>query len=352
MATNVAKDVTATDTWQAKTEERKAIAEDVKRAAYEIRALLEPVTGEHTLACYKVGAKVRDLDKRYGRKTIGKLAQELDLAGSTLRKYARVAEIWTEDEFTKLATQKKNKGGLLGVWEFHQLARVIDASARERLRVQALEESWSVRDLKQEVTKQIGNLSAATERPTNVQERAHAAAGTAVDALSAIIMNKQARLTELAHLREVLAELGEIPEALASSLREALACARALRNAYQETEQLLEAVLQSPVVEQAGEISPSVWRDVPAAHEVVRGEVGRPVARLAVVGEQPHGDSLEIGGDVLPVRARARDGPEDRRDVARRPGWETPVREQFPEHDPDRVQIGPAVEFPAFTLLG
>lgn len=239
-------DVTATDTRQAKTEERKAIAEAVKRAACEIRALLDPVTGKHTLACYKVGAKVRDLDKTYGRNTIDKLAQELDLDGSTLRKYARVAETWTEDEFTKLATQKKNKGGSLGVWELHELTRVIDAGSRERLRVQALEESWSVRDLKKEVTKQIGNLSPATERPTNVQAPAHAPAGTAVEALSAIIMNKQARLTELAHLRDVLAERGEIPETLAICLREALACARALRNAYAETEQLLEAALQLP----------------------------------------------------------------------------------------------------------
>jgi len=74
MAANVAKDVTATDTRQAKTEEQKAITEAVKRAADEIRALLDPVTEKHTLACYKMargfdgarrcsGAETRGVDR-------------------------------------------------------------------------------------------------------------------------------------------------------------------------------------------------------------------------------------------------------------------------------------------------
>jgi hypothetical protein len=45
-------------------------------------------------------------------------------------------------------------------------------------------------------------------------------------------------------------------------------------------------------IEEADEISPSVPRDILATHEIVSGEPGRPVALLAVVGEEPHGDRL------------------------------------------------------------
>ena len=76
----------------------------------------------------------------------------------------------------------------------------------------------------------------------------------------------------------------------------------------------------------------------------------RPVALLAIVRQEPHGDSREIGRDALPVLARAREGPEDIRDVVRRPGWELPMREELPEHDPDHVQSGPTVELLAMKL--
>jgi hypothetical protein len=67
---------------------------------------------------------------------------------------------------------------------------------------------------------------------------------------------------------------------------------------------------------QSDELPPAVARRVLAAHEVVRGELGRPVTVRSLEGEQPH------------------------------------AREDLPEHDPDRVQIGPAVELFAARLLG
>jgi hypothetical protein len=108
-------------------------------------------------------------------------------------------------------------------------------------------------------------------------------------------------------------------------------------------------------IEETGKLCPSVAWGVLAAQEVVRREPGRPVTLVAVVGEQPHDDGFEIGRDALPVLAGAPDGREaDRRSdiAAQQSGAEPLMREELPEHDPDRVQIGPAIELLPASLLG
>ncbi len=94
------------------------------------------------------------------------------------------------------------------------------------------------------------------------------------------------------------------------------------------------------LVEEADEISASVPRGVLAAPEVSRHESGGRVPLVAVVGEEPHRDGLEIGQD-RPVLARATDSRKGdcRREVAGKPGAQPPRRKELPEHDPHRVPI-------------
>ena len=83
-------------------------------------------------------------------------------------------------------------------------------------------------------------------------------------------------------------------------------------------------------------------------------EFGRLVALLAVIGEKSHRDGLEIGRNALLIFARTPDSMEgDRRsDLAGQTSSKPVESEELPEHDPDRVQIGPAIEPFTPCLLG
>src|SRR5512140_2795097 len=119
-------------------------------------------------------------------------------------------------------------------------------------------------------------------------------------------------------------------------------------------ERTLPVSAREALVEKPEELGPSVASCVLAAHEVVRRDLSRPVAFRPVIGEEPHGDGLEIGWNALPVLARAPDGLERGRrfGIARQPRATPLEPEELPEHAPDRVQIGPRIELLATRLLG
>lgn len=224
--------------------------QDVKKAAGEIHALLGPSTGQHNMACYHVGAKVRDLNTKYGDNTVGKLAFEVGLDRTTLEAYARVAGTWSEGEFEAMATAKSGDVPL-GIWHFHALsAKALDKSARDQLCQQAIDKKLSVKKLKKVIAKQVGDAQRLALDVADTPEPEPASPAVAmVEVLNAILTNKQARLDEHTRLRDALEQLGEPSEALSVHLRQALESINAVRQAVDETARLLEATLQRrPVV--------------------------------------------------------------------------------------------------------
>jgi hypothetical protein len=89
--------------------------------------------------------EVRD-SGQYGTRTMENLAAVAGRDASTIRAYAKVAEFWPDEQQFRNAVTGDGKS--LSLSHVVELTREKDADRRQRLASQALQENWSVRQLK------------------------------------------------------------------------------------------------------------------------------------------------------------------------------------------------------------
>ena len=100
---------------------------------------------------YQVAMIVRAVksESRYGKKGMKRLEETLEVDGSTLYRYAQVADAWSEEELNAIVTRRNTKSLALTWSHLEAIATETDRTRRTLLVEQALSESLSVRAIRQ-----------------------------------------------------------------------------------------------------------------------------------------------------------------------------------------------------------
>lgn len=135
--------------------------------------IVAETTLEEARRRYDIGRLVRQVmedEKKYGKRSVETLATLLRFDKSTLRDYASVAKTWNTNEFNAVLRRKTAAGLGLRFSHLVVLAQVADGRRREALITRTLEESLTVRQLKELVHPSVTGGDGTSEAPPTAAE--------------------------------------------------------------------------------------------------------------------------------------------------------------------------------------
>jgi hypothetical protein len=228
-----------------------------------IRELMARATRDEVAARHQIGLRLRrlkSLPDKYGEHAVDRVANELGVGTATLYRCATVAGNWTSAELHILMKRTNRAGEPLSWSHLLALTHAHSAQLRQRWAERCLDESWSVRELRQHITGAVAaqpgeegqSVRAALTEGIQSASRAAIQLGIFVEALESRLADEggDERLVSRAiatfeNLRtQVEASLGKLRDASTGSHRR-LRVATALR-AIDDLEEDLASAPPSP----------------------------------------------------------------------------------------------------------
>lgn len=135
---------------QQKEETKSTQKKNLKSACDQIRALLADTERNGALHKFRIATMILETkdSARYGDDAATFLVENLGIDRASLYRHAKVAEVWDESTFKKLAA-RNNSNDLPLTWSHWELiATVVKGRSRHALIERALKDSLSVRELR------------------------------------------------------------------------------------------------------------------------------------------------------------------------------------------------------------
>lgn len=248
---------------------------------------------------YSIGVQVQHVmsdTKKYGKAAVESLAQALGqkLTPATLRTYARVTTMFSQEEITALLDKPTSNNRRLSFSHLIALSSVADKTLRTKLLRKTFAESWSFAELQVAVREALGR--GGSDRPIIAPATPKAGLSQLSSAVSALVARneawEEAIFTPLSDLPALSPELRKLVEATEQQLETAL-------QRMDATRARLHELLDSPTAE-AGEEDEDA-DELPEGDEDEEGE--------AAEAEDDEEDDEGDDEDEEPPTPRKRRGP-------------------------------------------